>query len=73
MANQIERKLQIFKIRINNLLEEHADALAQAQEFHSKLQEAEEKIVELESRLRKTNVQKEEPIIINQTVDAPDN
>lgn len=61
MNSQTERKLQIFRIRISNLLEEHADALAQAQELHAKLQEAEEKIGELESKLRKANVQEKEP------------
>ncbi len=68
--NKEARKLQIYKIRVNSLLEEHADVLSQAQELHEKLQEAEQKIVELETQLRDRNVQEKEPIIINQPVDT---
>lgn len=66
----LERKLQIFKIRINSLLEEHADVLAQAQELHEKLQKSEERIAELERELKSKDVQEKEPIIINQPVEA---
>lgn len=66
----LERKLQIFKIRINSLLEEHADVLAQAQELHEKLQQSEEKIAQLERELKSRDVQEKEPIIINHPVEA---
>lgn len=66
----LERKLQIFKIRINSLLEEHADVLAQAQELHEKLQKSEERIAELERELKSKDVQEKEPIIIDQPVEA---
>lgn len=66
----LERKLQIFKIRINSLLEEHADVLAQAQELHEKLQKSEERIAELERELKSKDVQEKEPIIIDQPVGA---
>lgn len=55
----LERKLQIYKIRVANLMDEHADALAQAQDVHSKLQEAQQKILKLEEDLRNKDVQKE--------------
>lgn len=61
MSDKTERKLQIYKIRVNSLLEEHADVLAQAQELHEKLQNAEQKIKELEARLSEINVQEKTP------------
>lgn len=65
------KKENIFKIRINNLIEEHADALAQAQQLHEELQQAKLKISDLEDKLRNKNVQKEpEVTIIEHTVDS---
>jgi predicted nucleic acid-binding Zn-ribbon protein len=55
-----DNKLQIYKMRVTSLIEEHADAMAQAQELHKQLQEANSKISKLEEQLRNINVQKEE-------------
>jgi len=49
----------IFKMRINSLIEEHAVALAQAQSLHQELDEAKKNISILESRLN-SYVQKNE-------------
>lgn len=58
----LERKLNILKIRVNNLVEEHADVLANAQELHEQLSAAHQRIQELEAQLTgETNVQAEEP------------
>ncbi len=63
-------KLKIYKMRIATLIDEHADALSQAQEFYKQLQEATQKISELEEKLGDRDVQEEdsEPKIINSTV-----
>lgn len=68
----LERKLQIYKLRVNSLLEEHADVLAQAQDLHQQLQEAQEKISKLEKSLKEKNVQEKEArvTIIDQPVEA---
>lgn len=73
MSQELERKLQIYKLRVANLIEEHADALAQAQMFHQNLQDADKKISHLERLLKEKNVQKEESnhAIINHSVDSP--
>lgn len=69
----LERKLQIYKIRVNSLLDEHADALAQAQELHQKLQDSEQRIIGLEKQLRERNVQEKEPTHTIIDMDATDN
>lgn len=63
-------KLKIYKMRISTLIDEHADALSQAQELYKQLQEATNKISELEGKLGDQNVQKEDSKskIINSTV-----
>lgn len=66
----LERKLQIYKLRVSSLLEEHADVLAQAQDLHQQLQEAQEKISQLEELLRKKNVQEKETVIIDHPMEA---
>lgn len=58
MSN-IDNKLQIYKMRVSTLIEEHADAVSQAQDLHRQLQEANEKISQLEEQVRNNNVQKE--------------
>lgn len=63
----LDRKLQIYKIRVANLVEEHADALAQAQDTHGKLQEAQQKILKLEEDLRNRDVQKENTDAVDAT------
>lgn len=70
--NNIDSKIQIYKMRINTLIDEHADALVQSQELYKQLQEANTKIAELENELRNRSVQKEnsEPFIINQPVET---
>lgn len=65
----LERKMQIYKIRVTTLLEEHADVLAQAQDLHQQLQEAQDKISKLEGLLNEKNIQ-EERIIIDQPMGA---
>lgn len=67
-----DNKIQIYKMRINTLIDEHADALVQSQEFYKQLQEANTKIAELENELRNRSVQKEnsEPFIINHPVET---
>lgn len=73
--NNLDKKIQIYKMRISTLIDEHADALAQAQGFHSELQEAKIKISDLEQKLRNNNVQEKdtESIIINQPVVSTEN
>lgn len=66
--------MNILKIRISSLIDEHADALAQAQQFHEELQEAKQKISKLENELRNRNVQKEpEVTIIEHPVESAKN
>lgn len=60
MSNS-DRKVQIYKMRLTALIDEHADALAQAQQFHQELQQSNNRIAELEEQLRNNDVQKEEP------------
>jgi len=59
----LESKYNILKLRIMNIIEEHADALAKGQFLHNQLQEAKEKIVQLEEKLRKSHVQEKEPTV----------
>lgn len=66
----IELKYDILKARVAALIEEHADALALAQmfkkdhdEIKNKLRNAENKISILEGKLKKYDIQKEEPRI----------
>lgn len=70
--NNLDRRIQIYKMRISTLIDEHADALAQAQELHSELKEAKIQISDLEQKLRNNNVQEKdtESIIISQSVGA---
>lgn len=69
-----DRKLNILKLRIGNLIDEHADALAQAQEFYQELQEAKEKISKLEDQLRNKNVQKEPKVtVLEHPMESPEN
>jgi len=72
MSQTNDRKMNILKIRVNNLIDEHADALAQAQELHHELQQAKIKISDLEQRLRDNDVQEKnsEITIINQPVES---
>ena len=65
---KLENKINILKIRISNLIDEHADALAEAQGLHKQLQEARTKISDLEERLRNRNVQTQPEVTI---IDAP--
>lgn len=69
-----DRKLNILKMRISNLIDEHADALAQAQGFYQELQEAKAKISKLEDQLRNKNVQKEPKVtILEHSMESPEN
>lgn len=71
---KLENKINILKIRISNLIDEHADALAEAQGLHKQLQEARLKISDLEEMIRNKNVQKKpEVTIIDHSVEATDN
>jgi hypothetical protein len=71
----LENKYNILKLRIANLIEEHADALAQGQILHKKLQEAREEIDNLQKKLEEKNVQKEKPTatIVNEPVETSKN
>jgi len=63
MDQNLERKLQVYRVRISNLIDEHAEALVQAQELHQKLQEEQEKVKNLEKLLKEKNVQEKEPSV----------
>lgn len=64
----LQLKYDILKARIANLIEEHADALALAQNFKNDLdrlneqfKQAEKKIFALEGALNTNDIQKKEP------------
>ena len=59
-----DRRINILKIRIATLIDEHADALAQAQQLHQELQESKKIISRLEQQLRNKDVQKEQKATI---------
>ena len=61
---KLENKINILKIRISNLIDEHADALAEAQGLHKQLQEARGKISDLEERLTNKNLQTQPEVTI---------
>lgn len=61
MNRNIENKYEILKARLINIIEEHADALALAQQFKQELTEAKIKISELEGKLNEKNTQEKEP------------
>lgn len=56
-----ERKVNILKLRISSLIDEHAEIVIAAQDLHDQLQEAKTKIRQLEEELESKNVQKKEP------------
>lgn len=71
---KLENKINILKIRITNLIDEHADALAEAQGLHKQLQEAKATIEDLQQKLRNKDVQTQpEVTIIEHSMETPDN
>jgi predicted nucleic acid-binding Zn-ribbon protein len=72
--NKLENKISIYKMRITSLIDEHAEALAQAQELYKELQDATKKIADLEEKLRERNVQKNsETAIVSKSVATAEN
>lgn len=46
--NNLERKYNILKMRLSNLIEEHAEALSMAQHYALRVRELEEKLENVE-------------------------